>query len=273
MIWTVAIECSLRSSEQTEYRTFQAVDQHLIKLNVSLPLTWANSIGSGETARMRWLAWTIALRICYNVFFFLMTRLIRFICKLLFFSRTGAIWLGYHEPDPQDYGDIRVWSDCSISAVQSNWDPTSSPSTSAVDSNLCVILDSTTLYWTTAQCNATYGFVCQDEKVTGNVFQRTIVWLRSLIYTNCRCCSCLYEGRSKRTLEITKSRICVIISQYDFPLLQCTFSNAVAVCLSLQNTSFLPGPINSIYDAFIASKLLTTKNGFQIWKQTEVRRG
>ena len=31
-------------------------------------------------------------------------------------------------------------------------------------------------------------------------------------------------------------------------------------------------PINSIYDAFIASKIPTTKVSFQIWKQIEVRR-
>ena len=35
--------------------------QLLLKFPLNLPLTWANSIGSGETAQMRRLAWTLAV--------------------------------------------------------------------------------------------------------------------------------------------------------------------------------------------------------------------
>ena len=49
-----------------------------LKFPLGLPLTWANSIGSGETARMHRLAWTSAVRICFNGSF-PMTRLIKFL--------------------------------------------------------------------------------------------------------------------------------------------------------------------------------------------------
>ena len=35
-----------------------------LKFSLALRLTWANSTGYGETARMRSLAWTFAVRIC-----------------------------------------------------------------------------------------------------------------------------------------------------------------------------------------------------------------
>ena len=44
-------------------------------------LTWANSIGSGDIVRMRRLAWTFAVRICYNGSF-PMARLIYCGCSL-----------------------------------------------------------------------------------------------------------------------------------------------------------------------------------------------
>ena len=68
-----------------------------LKFPPGLPLTWANSIGFGETARMRRLAWTFAVRICYNglfsqclaqvilqCFFFILTR----------FKGTGDVFRG-----------------------------------------------------------------------------------------------------------------------------------------------------------------------------------
>ena len=42
------------------------------------------------------------------------------------------------------------------------------------------------------------------------------------------------------TLGITKSRTFAITSQYNLPLPQCTFSNAVPVCLPLHHRSLLP---------------------------------
>ena len=73
------------------------------------------------------------------------------------------------------------------------------------------------------------------------------------------------------TLRMTKSRNCSIISQYlHLPL--CTFSIAVSVCLSLKKKAFFLVPqvlINSIYDAFIASKGPSMKVSFQIWEKVD----
>ena len=49
------------------------------------------------------------------------------------------------------------------------------------------------------------------------------------------------------TLGMTKSRNCAIISQYNLPLPQCTFSNPDPVCLSPQtsNRSILSPPLST----------------------------
>ena len=100
---------------------------------------------------------------------------LKFDC-IYFNCRIGAIWLGYHEPEPQDHSDVRLWSDCSVSNVESRWDPGYPPSTDVLDSNLCVVLNSTNLYWKTVECNETYGFVCQDKIASGKYISCRKAW-------------------------------------------------------------------------------------------------
>ena len=85
----------------------------------------------------------------------------------------------------------------------------------------------------------------------------------------------LYKVLGPCTLGVTKSRNYAIISQYNLLLYRCTFSNSVPVCLinPFKIDAFFLVPqvlINSIYDAFIASKIPTTKVSFQIRTQREV---
>ena len=69
---------------------------------------------------------------------------------------------------------------------------------------------------------------------------------------------------------MTKSRNCAIISQYNLPLSRCTLFQ-FAYPFKLEAFILVPQVlINSIYDAFIASKVPITKVSFQIQKQTEV---
>ena len=89
-------------------------------------------------------------------------------------------------------------------------------------------------------------------------------------------CIEIYEGQSKSSRPLylgndQEQKLCHYFSTYDnLPLSRCTFSNAVPVFLSLQNSHLLSGPqvlINSIYDVIIASKIPATKVSFQTWKQ------
>ena len=61
-----------------------------LKFTLGLPLTWANSTDSGETARMRRLAWIFAVRICYNSSFPMM----RLICarRTKEVDNLGLLW-------------------------------------------------------------------------------------------------------------------------------------------------------------------------------------
>lgn len=86
---------------------------------------------------------------------------------LTFIFRTGNIWLGYHEPDPEHYTNIRVWSDCTVSAVSSNWDASFPPSTDVTDDNLCVVMNTANLKWRTVQCNESHSLVCVQETIPG----------------------------------------------------------------------------------------------------------
>ena len=65
------------------------------KFSFGLPPTWANRIGSVETARMRSLAWTVVVRISYNVSFLSLTRLEcpqnMLFCKSRWFSLNSVI--------------------------------------------------------------------------------------------------------------------------------------------------------------------------------------
>ena len=75
------------------------------------------------------------------------------------------------------------------------------------------------------------------------------------------------------TFGMTKSRNCAIISQCNLLFLDAFSPMQFQFAYPFKLEVFFLVPINSIYDAFIASKIPTTKVSFQIWKPTEVRKG
>ena len=81
---------------------------------------------------------------------------------IYYFCSVDVLWLGLHEPDPQNSFDVRAWSDCS-GIKGSNWDPNNPPSTGLMDTSLCTVLDTSSMFWYTTQCNDKYAFVCTGK--------------------------------------------------------------------------------------------------------------
>ena len=69
-----------------------------LMFSISLRITWANGIGSGETTRMRRLTWTFAVRLCYNGSF-PMTRSNSESILLKGLDGTWLTWLFFNEAD------------------------------------------------------------------------------------------------------------------------------------------------------------------------------
>lgn len=90
------------------------------------------------------------------------------------FLQSGeSLWLGLHEPDPQNYPDVRVWSSCGASGY-TNWNSNNMPSEDVYDMALCVVINTTSLVWSTVNCNEPHEFICITES-TGKSCKRYFV--------------------------------------------------------------------------------------------------